>query len=61
VGDHTLGQWTEVGGIAMHLRRRLSSVERDVTGLVVRDIRGTPEADDRLDAVRKWLPDGYSE
>ena len=53
--------WTEVGGIAFHLRKRLSLAEQAAAGLVVRDIRGTPEAATRLDAVRRWLPDGYTE
>lgn len=43
------------------MRRRLSLPEQAVVGLDVRDIRGTPEADDRLDVVRRWLPDGYTE
>ncbi len=60
VGD-TDHEWVERGTIAMHLRRRLSFAERSATGLVMRDIRGTPEADRRLAAVRQWLPAGYVE
>ena len=61
VGDHRLGMWTEGGGIAFHLRKRLSLPEQAAAGLVVADIRGTPEAAERLEAVRRWLPDGYTE
>lgn len=45
----------------MHYRRRLSALEVLHTGLVIRDVRGTPEYDRLLEPVRQWLPAGYSE
>lgn len=60
-GDATLGEWLETGFVAVHLRRRLSAAEVLATGLTVRDVRGTPEAEARLAAVRAWLPPGYTE
>ena len=50
MGDPALGEWTERGRGASHLRRRLSAAEAAQTG-PVRDIRGTPEALDRARAV----------
>jgi hypothetical protein len=61
VGDADAGQWVEVGVAAMHLRRRLSAAEVSASGLVVRDVRGTPEAELRLALVRHLLPAGYTE
>lgn len=61
MGDATLGEWTDLGATALHLRRRLSLEEAAYYGLRVRDIRGTPEVDVRLAKVRQWLPEGYSE
>lgn len=63
VGDRDLGQWVEIGVRAMHVRRRLSMAEVAASGLEMRDIRGTREADDRLDVVRAFgvLPPGYTE
>lgn len=49
----------EDGGVAVHLRRHVTDDEME--GLEVRDIRGTWEADKRLNACRKWLPSGWSE
>ena len=60
VGDASLGEWGEEGDIAYHVRRRLTLDEQERVGEVV-DVRGTPEAQRRLDAVRPWLPLGYSE
>ena len=59
VGDAHLGEWSEWGN-AFHLRRRLSAKEQERVG-VLRDVRGTPEAKARLDAVRQWLPKGWTE
>lgn len=61
VGDATLGEWVDIGDIAVHYRRRLSVNEQLEHGLVVRDVRDTEEAEFLLDAVRAWLPPGYSE
>jgi hypothetical protein len=69
VGDAEAGEWEEhhISPLShrlpvLHLRRRLAWPEQvafDV--LKVRDIRGTPEADDRLAPVRHLLPAGYHE
>lgn len=56
-----MGEWTEYGVRAVHVRRRLSLAEQAAAGLVVRDVRGTAEAERLLDAVRPWLPHGYQE
>lgn len=61
VGDTTLGEWMEMPGHILHLRRRLSAAEVAETGMVLRDVRGTPEADRLLDPVRHRLPPGYTE
>ena len=58
VGNRSLGQWVE-DGRALHVRRRLSELEAQTFEL--RDIRNTPEAVARLDAVRHYLPAGYTE
>lgn len=58
-GDSSLGEWVEHTPRATHLRRRLS--QQEAVGFVLRDIRGTAEAEFRLDAVRQWLPVGWSE
>lgn len=55
VGEATLGEWHEVGDIAWHLRRRLSSEEEGAVG-PVQDIRGTWEATKRKFAIRRHLP-----
>jgi hypothetical protein len=64
VGDVLAGQWEEngfeQGGIAYHIRRRLSASEAAQVGPVI-DIRGTPEAARRLRLVAHLLPPGYSE
>jgi hypothetical protein len=56
-----LGEWIERGERAWHLRRRLSTAEVAVSGCVLRDIRGTPEADLLLAPLRHRLPAGYTE
>jgi hypothetical protein len=53
-GDPAAGQWEEKGASAFHLRRRLTETEAALVGPVV-DIRGTPEASQRVWAVRKWV------
>ena len=55
VGDAKLGEWTECGRTAVHVRRRLSAREAVVVG-EVRDIRGTPEESARLDALLRDAP-----
>lgn len=59
VGDAELGEWVEIGERAVHLRRRLSEHEAGVVGPVM-DVRGTPEAEQRLRYVRRLVP-GYDE
>jgi hypothetical protein len=58
VGDARLGQWSESSPTAFHLRRRLSVAEAE--GFALRDIRLTPEARQRFDAlpvqVRQIIP-----
>lgn len=64
VGDTSLGQWEENGfadgGIAYHIRRRLSLKESLQVGPVV-DVRGTAEAERRLRTVAHLLPADYEE
>ena len=60
VGDPA-HEWEDLGLRAVHVRRRLNPDEIARTGLTVRDVRGTPEAERLLDAVRRWLPSGYTE
>lgn len=54
VGDALLGEWVEYGK-AVHVRRRLSPREAMLVG-EVRDIRGTPEEAQRLDALYRAAP-----
>jgi hypothetical protein len=49
VGDASLGEWLEVTGKAVHIRRRLTEREQRAVGPVV-DIRGSDEA--RMRAAR---------
>jgi hypothetical protein len=56
VGDATLGEWHEQGATAYHVRRRLSAAECEQTGLVMRDIRGTPEERQRMATVFREVP-----
>jgi hypothetical protein len=61
VGDAELGQWVSPGtgnGI-LHIRRRLSDAERVNLGIEVVDIRGTPEAAERYQAMLRYLPAAY--
>lgn len=55
VGDAALGEWTEEGEIAWHLRRRLSAEEAVRVGPVV-DVRQTWEGTKRRHAVQRYLP-----
>lgn len=61
VGDHDLGQWLERPRAVLHIRRRLSLAEVLATGMVMRDVRGTPDYDRLLQPVRHLLPAGYEE
>ncbi len=65
VGYSGLGEWVASdnpgpAGSLTHLRRRLTPFEAKKVG-PIRDIRGTPEAEERLDRVRDLLPEGWSE
>lgn len=60
VGDPALGEWWDRLG-AVHCRRRLSDAEVAEGDFTIIDIRGTPEADERLAAVRQWLPPDWKE
>ncbi len=55
VGDEARGQWEEWTGNAYHVRRRLSETEEAATGPAV-DVRGTPEAIERIRRVQKAAP-----
>lgn len=55
VGEPALGEWREVGDIAVHLRRRLNEAEAARVG-PVRDVRQTWEHTKRLNAIRRYLP-----
>lgn len=59
IGDASLGEWFEIGDVAVHLRRRLTVVE--AAGLEVVDVRGTDEERRRLAPFRALLPPGYHE
>lgn len=50
VGDARFGEWHSWTGDVYHLRRRLSAAEAAYVS-PVRDIRGTDEARDRLNAL----------
>lgn len=57
VGDAALGEWREVGEIAVHLRRRLTAVEMAIGAIDdVVDVRGTDEFTRRIQAMRPFLP-----
>jgi hypothetical protein len=59
VGDEVAGQWEEYTGKAFHVRRRLTLEEQDLIGPAV-DVRGTPEALSRINAimiVQPYLPE----
>jgi hypothetical protein len=59
LGDPSRGEWREWGG-TFHLRRRLSFTEELRVGPAL-DIRGTPEARERVamlpGTVRRYLPE----
>jgi hypothetical protein len=59
IGDDSL-QWESWSGKAYHIRRRLTEDEALPIGPVI-DIRGTPEAENRLRPVRHLLPPGFIE
>jgi hypothetical protein len=62
VGDATLGEWREMGDIAVHLRRRLTAKEQAVAGIdAVVDVRGTPEGATRIACMRPYLPASMAE
>jgi hypothetical protein len=54
LGDPTLGEWREWTGTAFHLRRRLKPHEQVHVGPAL-DVRGTPEAHRRVDALPSRL------
>lgn len=58
VGDASLGEWEEEGGGGIvHVRRRLSVAEMDEYGVTeVRDIRGTPEEQERFHRLLEDVP-----
>lgn len=58
VGDPALGEWRELGDLAVHLRRRLSEQEAAAIGPVV-DVRGTWEHTKRLNRIRRYLPERW--
>lgn len=51
VGDEQ-HQWEEEGGIAFHVRRRLTSEEMTRTGHI-KDVRNTPEAEEIRQKMRR--------
>lgn len=55
VGDEVAGQWEEYTGRAFHIRRRLTNEEQEPIGPAV-DIRGTQEAQNRINAIRIVRP-----
>ena len=54
VGDRSK-EWIEITDVAYHVRRRLTIAEEECTGPAL-DIRGTPEARRRFEAIRHALP-----
>jgi hypothetical protein len=57
VGDAALGEWREVGDVAVHLRRRLTDHEMRVGAIAdVCDVRHTDEHVRRIERVRPFLP-----
>lgn len=42
LGSEKLGEWSEQGPVAFHLRRRVTALEEEMVGSVV-DFRGTDE------------------
>jgi hypothetical protein len=57
VGDAALGEWQEVGDVAVHVRRRLTAAEMRYAGIAtVVDVRGTEEFTTRIQRMRPFLP-----
>lgn len=57
VGDAALGEWQEVGALAVHLKRRLTASEMHYAGIAaVVDVRGTEEFTRRVRAIRPYVP-----
>jgi hypothetical protein len=57
VGDAALGEWREVGDLAVHLRRRLTPAEMRAGGIAtVWDVRGTVEHALRIEKMLPHLP-----
>lgn len=57
VGDDALGHWDEEGVNTYHVRRRLTAAEQRFAGIdQVIDVRGTPDAERRIAAIRRYLP-----
>jgi hypothetical protein len=57
VGDATLGEWKEIGDLAVHLRRRLKPSEMRYARIdAVVDVRGTEEYTRRIQQLRPFLP-----
>lgn len=54
------GFMLEIGTRAVHFRRKVNDAESAQVGGAV-DVRATPEADERLERVRNWLPVGWTE
>lgn len=54
-GDAGRGQWEDSRERAFHLRRRLSEKEQKHIGGMA-DLRGTQEAQQRLEIAKRWLP-----
>lgn len=55
VGDLNF-EWIEIGDHAVHVRRRLAARESLRARLDVIDVRGTPEHERRIAAMRPYLP-----
>jgi hypothetical protein len=53
VGDAALGEWLEMPGTVLHLRRRLTHAEAAIVGPMC-DVRGTPEHDRLARKVLRW-------
>jgi hypothetical protein len=57
VGDAALGEWREIGDVAVHVRRRLTAAEMRYAGIAaVVDVRGTDEFTRRVQRMRPFLP-----
>ena len=53
----------EDGGVAIHMRRHITDSELAQIGGpgAIRDVRGTPEEEERLAPVRAYLPKDWTE